>query len=405
MLLTWAASSGLNPTLSLDFLTPVLDGRITASGGANGTRVNSSGLIVAATTPRFDYNPVTLACKGLLVEEARTNLVPKSSGAGISAGIGSTVSGITSSVVGTGTESGLDYVDIRIAGTPALASIALDPYLFGTFPQFALSAGASNSLSAYGRVVSSTGGPITPKLYLVWETGASAFLGLASLSLDTGAASIGKGRSSVSGTSPASTAQGRVALAAEGMTAGVAVDVTVRIGGCQAEVGAFPTSYIPTTNAAVTRTADSLTMTGTNFSSWFNAAAFSGLAQFTVGSGVGTQPIISYDDNSSNNQVRLYVSGTSLKFTVTTGGSTVADLTLGSVTAGSTYKAAFACAANDFAAVMTGGSVQTDTSGALPTVDRARIGSDQAGNYFDGWQQSFKAYPRRLTNAQLQVLT
>ena len=164
MLLTWSASSGLNPTLSLDFLTPVLDGRITASGGANGTRVNSSGVIVSATTPRFDYNPVTLACKGLLVEEARTNLVPKSSGAGISAGIGSTVSGITSSVVGTGTESGLDYVDIRIAGTPALASIALDPYLFGTFPQFALSAGASNSLSAYGRVVSSTGGPITPAL-------------------------------------------------------------------------------------------------------------------------------------------------------------------------------------------------------------------------------------------------
>ena len=75
------------------------------------------------------------------------------------------------------------------------------------------------------------------------------------------------------------------------------------------------------------------------------------------------------------------------------------------MTAGSTYKAAFACAANDFAAVMTGGSVQTDTSGALPTVDRARIGSDQAGNYFDGWQQRFKAYPRRLTNAQLQVLT
>jgi hypothetical protein len=46
-----------------------------ASGGANGTRVNSTGLIVAGAAPRFDYNPNTLASKGLLIEEARTNRV------------------------------------------------------------------------------------------------------------------------------------------------------------------------------------------------------------------------------------------------------------------------------------------------------------------------------------------
>jgi hypothetical protein len=41
--------------------------------------------------------------------------------------------------------------------------------------------------------------------------------------------------------------------------------------GAQLEVGAFPTSYIPTEAVAVTRNADVATMTGTNFSDWFNA--------------------------------------------------------------------------------------------------------------------------------------
>ena len=41
--------------------------------------------------------------------------------------------------------------------------------------------------------------------------------------------------------------------------------------GAQAETGAVATSYIPTTSAAVTRAADVAVMTGTNFSSWWNA--------------------------------------------------------------------------------------------------------------------------------------
>ena len=64
--------SAIAPTLDLDFTTGSLDSRITASGAANGTRVNSSGIIVAATTPRFDYDPSTLAALGVRVEEMKT---------------------------------------------------------------------------------------------------------------------------------------------------------------------------------------------------------------------------------------------------------------------------------------------------------------------------------------------
>jgi hypothetical protein len=40
--------------------------------------------------------------------------------------------------------------------------------------------------------------------------------------------------------------------------------------GSQIEIGTFPTSYIPTSGSTVTRTADNASMTGTNFSNWYN---------------------------------------------------------------------------------------------------------------------------------------
>lgn len=50
---------------------------ITFSRASAATRINASGAIetVASGVARIDYNPVTLAAKGLLVEEQRTNLL------------------------------------------------------------------------------------------------------------------------------------------------------------------------------------------------------------------------------------------------------------------------------------------------------------------------------------------
>lgn len=75
----------LNPDgLALD-LQFAVDRTLTARKGptptftraSSATFIGSNGLIQSAAinTPRFDHNPTTLVCRGLLIEESRTNLV------------------------------------------------------------------------------------------------------------------------------------------------------------------------------------------------------------------------------------------------------------------------------------------------------------------------------------------
>jgi hypothetical protein len=72
------ATERVLPRLALDFTTASLDARVTITRSGNtATATNASGVIalVNANLPRFDYDPSTLICKGLLIEESRTNVL------------------------------------------------------------------------------------------------------------------------------------------------------------------------------------------------------------------------------------------------------------------------------------------------------------------------------------------
>ncbi len=121
---------------------------LTAAGGtfsraSTATYFDSAGTLqtAAANAPRFDYDPVTHAPKGLLLEDARTNVLPWSEVTGVVAGTPGTLPtnwawaqitpGFTVSVLGSGSENGLSYVDLRVAGT---ATATNRPLLrFGSF--------------------------------------------------------------------------------------------------------------------------------------------------------------------------------------------------------------------------------------------------------------------------------
>ncbi len=130
----WTAGSALpaGATLDLSFMTPgTLDPRITFTRASTGTYFDAAGVMQTATTntPRWDYDPVTHVLRGLLIEEARTNSIRNSTMQGVVPGTPGTLptnwalntgaSGLSSQIVGSGTESGIPYFDFRFFGTAA----------------------------------------------------------------------------------------------------------------------------------------------------------------------------------------------------------------------------------------------------------------------------------------------
>jgi hypothetical protein len=110
-------------------------------------------------------------------------------------------------------------------------------------------------------------------------------------------------------------------------------------------------------------------------------------------------------DGTNNN--RIYTTaGTIEHLLVTTGGVNQAAIDAGAVTAGVTNKIGAALAANDFAAVISGGTVVTDTSGTVPTVSQMFIGNyNNSSSYLNGHIRQITYIPRRISNSELQART
>ena len=172
-------------------------------------------------------------------------------------------------------------------------------------------------------------------------------------------------------------------------------------------MASFVSSYIPTTDSAVTRAADVASITGTNFSSWYQQ---SGGSLFTHSARTSIVPTgefpvaASLNDETSNNRINNSFITTPLAgLVVSSGGANVASI-YPAVTA-LDRKFATAFATDDFAASVNGGAVLTDTSGALPVVNRLRIGDMTGGNALNGTIRRLVYWSQRLPNETLQGIT
>jgi hypothetical protein len=184
--------------------------------------------------------------------------------------------------------------------------------------------------------------------------------------------------------------------------------------GYQIEAGSFPTSYIPTEGSTVTRAADVASITGTNFSSWYEqdeGTVFTDTVNKETYPGTNVFPyILQIDDGTNNNRIGYdnSVLGTGYRYNLpcTSGGVSQGELNqFGFASGAARWASAFKT--NDFAlAINLSPSVlSTRTSGTLPnTMTQLQIGKG-FGKEFNGTIRRLTYWPTRLSNDTLQTIT
>lgn len=414
-------SSGLVATLDLNFAgTAALPATVTFSRGTNATFTNSAGkvqLTSGVNDPRFDYDPITLVCKGLLIEEARTNSIRNNTMQGAVVGTPGTPptntsitagGGVSSQIVSIGVESGVNYYDVRFFGT-ASSVVAQRAYLEIPAVVAALT-GQSWTFSAYLKLISGT-------------TPVNLFIGIDETG--PGATYIRTDQANLSVTNTLTRYTYSTALSGGASVAFIlpqigfnptisnTYDFTLRIGLPQLELGAFATSVIPTTAAAATRNADVAVMTGANFSSWYNQTQGTFVSVFDI----ETAPLGSVTNKGvwsafldSSNCLISYATqsgGVLVDQVVVSGASQASLVSVQVLSANTQYKDAFGYTENDFARSFMGNTVQTDTSGTVPSgLTSFRLGYDDGSSpTLNGHIARITYYPTRLPNATLQALT
>jgi hypothetical protein len=393
--------AGEVPPLDLNFAgTKTLDPRVSFTRASSGTFVGSDGLIQAAAVdaPRFDHDPTTGESLGLLVEEARTNLIQQSedfgdavwssSAASISTNTTAAPDGTTSG--DTFTSSGTTIVSQPIAKTASAITYSSSLFVKGTVTAFTFSIDDGTATNR-GRVVFNLStGTISSTNNDGAFTGTSGTI--TSFSNNWYRLTVA--------TTTNSTVVARMRLFWTG--AGTSLDFW----GAQLEAGSFPTSYIPTVAATVTRAADVASITGANFSSWYNQTEGTVFANANVLSTSKTNQVISFNNGTLNNRVELRLVG---------GADTMrTDCVVSGVTkysnqsfalTGQRRIGALAIKANDFR-MQAGASGISPASDAVPTVDRLYLNyATFAGSEINGTIRRLTYWPTRLGNEVLQRIT
>lgn len=412
-----SASGGA--TLNLQFAgATALDPRITFTRASSATYYNSLGILVTAgiDVARLTYNPSTLAAQGLLIEEQRTNLLTYSelfdNAVWVKTNANITVSANTT-VAPDGT-SNADTATISTGGTDSRLNqgVAVANNSTSYTLTFYLKRVAAEAETRFDLRFAGGSSTLNYACCLNWSNLTINSVPGGSTPSGTSVTSVNNGwyRVSVTGAnnSTGNTTCNCSLYPSTSSTGTVISSGSVFLWGAQLEAGAFPTSYIPTTSAQVTRAADSASMTGTNFSSWYNAtegSIYSEVVSAPVSNIV--QQVYYISDNSSNNAMFLRrTTSATPSAAVVVGGVAQADVNSGTAAASSTYKFGFAYKVNDFAASLNAGAVGTDTSGTIPVVNQINLGSAFGTSQFlNGSIKKFVFYPRRLSNSELQALT
>jgi hypothetical protein len=361
-----------------------------ARTGNTATRVNASGLIesVTANKPRLDYTNST--CPKLLLEPQRTNIVVRSEELDNASWLKSNATVSANSIASP--DGTVDADKIVESATNSTHFV---------YQTFALTPSTDYTASVYLKAAERTRCTIR---FSNLAGANESLVNLATGTTDTGTlTNVGNGWFRFSRTINSSTGVGvpliNIFIANSSGVTSYLGDGTSGLyaWGAQVEVGAYATSYIPTTTASVTRNADSCTKT--------SATALIGQTEGTMFFDIELDTRLTYTyllfrDSAFVNFFGFIINQSNIQAVMTVG-TGQAQIVLSNSNTGR-FKLAFGYKQNDFAFYANGTLVGTDTSGTVAatsvidmynnTTNRVRINSSAL------WKT-------RLTNLELATLT
>jgi hypothetical protein len=364
----------------------------------------------------FGVNVARLTNRGLLVEEARTNGIRNSALTGAAAGTPGTLpanwttsenTGLSQQVVGVGTESGVNYVDIRLFGTAVAGQVNYSPD-GDTSLLIAATNGQSWVHSQFMKLVAGSWTNVTNVLLAVIQLdAANDVLGALNTTIPTG--TIGAGPLGTQRFGAAlSTNQATIAAVRPGLTFNCAagpVDFTIRIGWPQLEQGPFITSPIRTAVAAITRSTDVVTVASPPaFGSALTLVAAG--ASFAAGAAIPAYILEASIDAANRAGLNRNIANQG-GFIYVVGGVTELNNSTGSWPLSTLSRLAMAAAAGDQAGVVNGSAPVTAAGAAVMSPTGINIGTRQGGaNPFNGRIARIAVFPTtRLSNSFMQLLT
>jgi hypothetical protein len=366
----------------------------------------------AINAPRFDYNPTTRESLGLLLEQASTNLALYSSDYTNAAW---TKNNCTITAAADISPDGTQNASLMVLGTTSVAHI-----LYNSSTYTAATWTVSVYVKYYGQqffqLYSSVNGNVICNFDLInGLKGTPSGGGSPTADIQN----VGNGWYRCSLTLTALAGVNNFSIqASNSLTATSAPAFAGNsfngylIWGAQVEAASSATSYIANTSAATTRTVDSASMTGTNFTSWYNYSG--GTVYIEAASGNPTTAanpaIFSVNDASTVNQIANYFSSTGSLSQVTINGNYVTSTTNAfptSSVANTFYKISWYFSTAGLGISSVGQTAITAaTSINVPAVNKLTLGATGIGLYpLNGRIKKFAYYPLPLTNTQIQSLS
>lgn len=371
---------------------------------------------LAGVWSAFLSNVPRITNKGLFVEEARTNSIRNNSMQGAVAGSPGTAptnwtfptfASIAPEVIGVGVENGVDYVDVRWAGTTSASSGGTIIAKFESDTQISATSGQTWTLSVFNKLVGGTTANVGQWIWALRElSGAGASLVSSTINSTPIASLLRVLLTRTLNNASTAFVNGNLVIT---FNNAAVIDFTIRFGWPQLELGAFATSPIRTTTAAATRAADVVTVSsfptfGASYTLFVRATP---LAPATFGS---NQFLFSVSDGTGNNRLdtgRLATTGAAQGF-YTAGGSGFNPLSGGVWAQGASGKFGAAQSVGAQATVFNGAAATTGVSANSPSgLNALHIGSNAAGILpADGYIERVALWPTtRLSNSDLQRIT